>query len=195
MKNALCYKNQVLEKIDHMYHHLYKVELAGADIEHEEPLVVGFFKLQYAKLRMLELYYNFFTKFCHIEKLEKLEMDRESLYVAPAEKKNNQFFSTRDESRLGAIVFHKLWQKCRGWCFKKFSFLPQNCCAKRKKQDTREPGLFKEDFRFSEKLRFAVKLTAATIVPLISWKLAADVSISGYQNSVVIVFWRKIAPF
>ena len=39
---------------------LYEVELLKSTIEHREPIIVGFFIQQYAKLRMLELYYNFF---------------------------------------------------------------------------------------------------------------------------------------
>ena len=54
-------------------------------IEHREPIIVGFFIFQYAKLRMLELYYNFFDKFCDVNKFEELEMDTDSLYLALAE--------------------------------------------------------------------------------------------------------------
>ena len=43
---------------------LYEVELLKSTIEHREPIIVGFFILFYAKLRMLELYYNFFDKLC-----------------------------------------------------------------------------------------------------------------------------------
>ena len=35
---------------------LYEVEFAKAEIEHREPIIVGFFIFQYAKLRLLELY-------------------------------------------------------------------------------------------------------------------------------------------
>ena len=35
---------------------------------------------------MLELYYNFSTKFCDVNNFEELEMDTDSLYVALAEK-------------------------------------------------------------------------------------------------------------
>ena len=35
---------------------------------------------------MLELYYNFFTKLCDVNKFEELEMDTDSLYLALAEK-------------------------------------------------------------------------------------------------------------
>ena len=53
--------------------------------EHREPIFVEFLILQYAKLRMLELYYNFFDKFCDVTKFEELEMNPDSLYLALAE--------------------------------------------------------------------------------------------------------------
>ena len=51
-----------------------------------EPIIVGFFKLQYAKLRMLELHYNYFERFCDVNKFEELELDTDSLYLALSEK-------------------------------------------------------------------------------------------------------------
>ena len=33
---------------------------------------------------MLELYYNFFDRFCNVDKFEELEMDTDSLYLALA---------------------------------------------------------------------------------------------------------------
>ena len=42
-------------RLDHINDQLYEVELVKAEIEHREPIIVGFFILQYAKLRMLEL--------------------------------------------------------------------------------------------------------------------------------------------
>ena len=45
--------------LDHIKDQLYEVELAKAVIEHREPIIVGFFILQYAKRRMLELSYIF----------------------------------------------------------------------------------------------------------------------------------------
>ena len=60
--------------------------MAKAEIEHREPIIVGFLILQYAKLRMLELYYNFFERFCDVNNFEELEMDTEFLYLALSEK-------------------------------------------------------------------------------------------------------------
>ena len=56
-----------------------------ADVEHKEPIIVGFFILQYAKLRMLELYYDFFQKFCDFNSFKEMEMDTDSLYLALAQ--------------------------------------------------------------------------------------------------------------
>ena len=46
---------------------LYEVELVKSEIEHREPIIVGFLVLQYAELRMLEIFYNFSKKFCDTE--------------------------------------------------------------------------------------------------------------------------------
>ena len=76
----------MFKKLDHANNSLYEVELAKAQIEHKEPIIVWFFILQYAKFRTLELYYNFFTKYCDVNKFEEVEMDTDSLYLALAEK-------------------------------------------------------------------------------------------------------------
>ena len=69
-----------------MNNSLCEIELAKAQIEHKEHIVVGFFILQYAKLQILELHYNFFTKFCDVHKFAELEADTDSLYLALPEK-------------------------------------------------------------------------------------------------------------
>ena len=47
--------SELFKRLDHMNNSLYEVELAKAQIEHNEPIIVGFINLQYAKLRMFEL--------------------------------------------------------------------------------------------------------------------------------------------
>ena len=71
--------SKLFKRLDHLNNYLYEVVLAKTEIEHKKPIIVGFFVLQYAKLRMLELYYNFFTRFCDVNKFEGLEMDTDSL--------------------------------------------------------------------------------------------------------------------
>ena len=74
-----AFNTKLFKRLDHINDQLYEVHLAKADIEHREPITVGFFKIQYAKLRMLELHYNFFERFCDVNKFEELEMDIDSL--------------------------------------------------------------------------------------------------------------------
>ena len=80
-KTHAASNSKLLKKLDNVNNSLYEVELAKAQIEHREPSIVGFFILQYAKLRMLELYYNFFTRFCDVNKFEELAMDTDSLFA------------------------------------------------------------------------------------------------------------------
>ena len=75
----------MFESLGYTNDQLYEVELVKLETEHKEPLIVGFFMLQYAKLRMLELYYNFFDKYGDVTKFEELEMDTDSLYLALSE--------------------------------------------------------------------------------------------------------------
>ena len=47
--------NKLFKRLNFITDQLYEVELVKPEIEHREPIIVGFFILQYAKLRMLEL--------------------------------------------------------------------------------------------------------------------------------------------
>ena len=62
--------SKTFKRLNHITDQLYEVELVKSEIEHSEPIILGFFILQYAKLRMLGLYYNFFEKFCDTDKYE-----------------------------------------------------------------------------------------------------------------------------
>ena len=136
------------KKLDHVNNSLYEVERAKAQIEHKEPIIVGFFILQYAKSRMMELYYNFFSRFCDVNKFEEFEMDTDSLYLALAEKELEDCI--RPEMRAE-------WQRLRSndsvdnfTADAVAKFFPRTSCVKHKQHDKREPGLFKEEFRCME---------------------------------------------
>ena len=58
---------KLFKRLDHINDELYEVELAKAEIEHRELIIFGFFILQYAKLRVLGLYNNFFERFCDLK--------------------------------------------------------------------------------------------------------------------------------
>mgnify|MGYP005677424497 FL=1 len=144
-KTHKAINGKMFTRLNTINDNLYEVELAKKEIEHREPIIVGFFILQYAKLRMLELYYNFFAKFCDVNKFEELEMDTDSLYLALAEEEVEDCVlpEKRDE-----------WDQMRANdCNDEFradalnNFFPRTCCSVHKKHDKREPVLFKAEFR------------------------------------------------
>ena len=77
--------NKMFKRLCHINNQLYEVDLAKLEIEHREPNIDGFFILQHAKLRMLELYYNFLDKYRDVKKFEELEMDTDLLCLALSE--------------------------------------------------------------------------------------------------------------
>ena len=85
VKTHSAINSKMFKRPNHITDQLYEVELVKSEIQHREPIIVGFFILQYAKLRMLELYYNFFKKFCDTDKYEELEMDTDSFYLVLSE--------------------------------------------------------------------------------------------------------------
>ena len=138
------------KRLDHINDQLYEVELAKTEIEHREPIIVGLFILQYAKLTMLELYYNFFRRFRDVNKFEELEMDTDSLHLALSEKELYDCIPAESKAE---------WELMRTEdCRVDFTanattkFFPRNCCTKHMKQDKREPGFFKEECRCTEML-------------------------------------------
>ena len=147
-KTHSAINNKLFKGLNFITDQLYEVELVKSDIEHREPIIVGFFILQYAKLRMLELYYNFFKKFCDTEKYEELEMDTDSLYLALSEENLEDIVFPEKRNEWEAI--------CSRDCTDSFTanatdnFFLRTCCSAHKKHDKREPGLFKEEFRCTE---------------------------------------------
>ena len=149
-KTLKAIKEPLFKRLNTVEKDLYEVELLKSTIEHREPIIVGFFILQYAKLRMLELFYNFFDKFCDVNKFEELETHTDSLYLALAEK--NLYDCIKPDKRAA-------WGKMReNNCRDSFntdaksSLFPRTCCSMHKKYGMREPGLFKEELRCTEML-------------------------------------------
>ena len=67
-KTQSAINNKLFKRLNFITDQLYGIELVKSEIEHREPIIVGFFILQYSKLRILEFYYNFFKNFCDTEK-------------------------------------------------------------------------------------------------------------------------------
>ena len=76
----------LLKRLNTIQKDLYEIELRKSTNEDKEPIIVGFFILQYKKLRKcLSFTATFFDKVCNVNKFDELEMDTDSLYLALAE--------------------------------------------------------------------------------------------------------------
>ena len=54
-KTHSAINSKLFKRLNHITDQLDEVELVKSEIEHEAPIIVGFFILQYAKLRIMEL--------------------------------------------------------------------------------------------------------------------------------------------
>ena len=99
---------------------------------------------------MLELYYNFFTKFWDVNKFKELEMDTDSPYLALAEKKLKDCIRPELRAELQRLRSNDCVDSFTAGALA--NFFPRTCCLKQKQHDKREPGLFKEEFRCLEML-------------------------------------------
>ena len=54
-KTHKAINNRLFRRLNNVSTDIYEVELVKSTVEHREPIIVGFFMLQYAKLRKLKL--------------------------------------------------------------------------------------------------------------------------------------------
>ena len=146
------------------------MELVKSTIEHREPNIVGFFILQYAKLRMLKLFYNFFDQLCDFNHFEELETDTYSLYVALAEEDLDERILPSKRAKCS----DKRSKDCQDsfTMDAKNKFSPLASCSKHNKHDKREQGLFKEETRCNKMLCLCGKIIAVTKLKVDSISIA-----------------------
>ncbi|XP_038054119.1 uncharacterized protein LOC119726483 [Patiria miniata] len=110
---------------------LFEVELNKKSIRLGLPLQIGFCVYQYAKLRMLEFYYDFLLTFIDPSDFQLCEMDTDSAYLAIS-----------GES-LDTIVKPELQEEFQR---EKGSWFPREDSAAHRAYDKRTPGLFKVEW-------------------------------------------------
>ena len=92
---------------------------------------IGFFVYQYAKLRMLQFYFDFMDKYLDRSDFQYCEMDTDSAYIAIA----------------GQSVEHLVKPELRGeFEADKANWFPRTDTPEHKAYDKRTPGLFKEEW-------------------------------------------------
>jgi len=137
------------------FHHLsvigddmFEVYNNKSRVVHKMPVHLGFFILQYAKLRMISFYYDFLDVFVGRKSFSYLQMDTDSAYISIAGKFLEEVIKPEytatykqmmSKSCDDKIIYEPTLNNPHFW-------LPRSCCRVHAMYDARTPGLFKLEF-------------------------------------------------
>jgi hypothetical protein len=121
----------------------YEVESQKKSIKLDLPIQIGYFILQYAKLRLLQFYYDFLDKFIPRNKFQLLQCDTDSMYFGIASETLDQVIKPE--------FIEEYKRKIEGECNDcqidaSDHWFPRSCCKEHAKYDSRKPGLFKLEY-------------------------------------------------
>lgn len=135
---------------------IYEIEKAKKTITFDLPIQLGYFILQYAKLRMLQFYYDFMDPHVSRQDFQYCEMDTDSAYMSIAGE------TIEDVIRPEMMTSYR--QGVYGFCSDanieaddKFHWFPRQGCEKHRRFDKRTPGLFKLEFEGDEMISLCSK--------------------------------------
>ena len=120
---------------------VFEIEMKKSSINLDMPIVLGFFVLNYAKLRMLDFYYSCLDRYVDRSDFELLETDTDSLYFAISGPTLDSVikpdFVNEYRSKIYDLCHSGDISANNGFWF------PRVCCAEHGAFDLRTPGLFK----------------------------------------------------
>ena len=153
---SLLVGNKRFRQLDVVTDDAYEVTSSKARVTYDLPLHIGFFVYQYAKLRMLQFYYDFVARYVERPMFQYCEMDTDSAYIALAGDSIDDLVSTDRREHYFRNRSQWLPAECcddheeeyvcariagRSWT------ATESCCIARKAFDKRTPGLFKVEWR------------------------------------------------
>ena len=147
--------NKRFRQLDVVTDDAYEIEMNKSVVKYTLPLHIGFFVYQYAKLRMLQFYYDFVDRYVERPLFQYCEMDTDSAYIALAGESIDGL--VRTDRRVHYFRHRSQWlpAECcdeheddyvrariagRPWT------ATESCCFARKAFDKRTPGLFKVEW-------------------------------------------------
>ena len=149
---SLLVGNKRFRQLDVVTDDAYEVTSSKARVTYDLPLHIGFFVYQYAKLRMLQFYYDFVARYVERPMFQYCEMDTDSAYIALAGDSIDDLVAPEHREHYFRHRSKWLPAEC---CDKheddyvqtRLAGLPwtatEACCVARKAYDKRTPGLFK----------------------------------------------------
>ena len=131
---------------------IYEVHMAHKVMKNDIPKQIGLFVLQYAKLRMLQFYYDCLDRYLDRSDFEMAQMDTDSLYFAVSKYNSDQQDDLASHPLIPIVkeafleeFKSKLYDHCEDDWQPDFAehYFPKQCCAAHNQYDQKTPGLFK----------------------------------------------------
>ena len=135
MINSSNFKN-----LDIITNSVYEVEMYKNQIKMDNPIQIGFFILQYAKLRMLEFYYDCLEKYLKPNSFELTETDTDSIYMAL----NEVTLDKCVKEEYYETYYKQIYNRCNE--HDQALWFPRKCCDSHIALDKRYTRIFKEEF-------------------------------------------------
>ena len=153
---SACINNKRFRQLDVVTDDVYEITSNKACLTYDLPLHIGFFVYQYAKLRMLQFYYDFVARYVERPFYQYCEMDTDSAYIALAGDTIDDLVAPEHREHYFRHRSEWLPAECcdnhkddyvqtriagRSWT------ATESCCLTCKAFDKRTPGLFKVEWR------------------------------------------------
>ena len=144
--------NKRFRQLDVVTEDAYEVTSNKARVTYDLPLHIGFFVYQYAKLRMLQFYYDFIDRYVERPLYQYCEMDTDSAYIALAgdsiddlvsAEHREHYFKHRSEWLPAECCDEHKEEYVNTRLAERTWTATEPCCIARKAFDKRTPGLFK----------------------------------------------------
>ena len=134
---------------------IMEVEIGRRHVNWNLPLQIGFFVYQYAKMKMLQFYYDCLLEYCDISDFELCEMDTDSFYIAISGNSLEDIIKP-NKRRDFFKNFHR-WFPAQACEFHREEFIQTkyngktwnpsySCCIQHIVNEKRTPGLMKTEW-------------------------------------------------
>ena len=167
-----------LNQLDHEIAY-YEMEMAKRKIVFDNCISIGFFILNYAKLRNLEMD-EYFRQSIDQNRYQYLLADTDSIYFAIDDENLDNVIKPEKKAEYNKLVYDSCHMDRvdpeQGY------FLTRKCCEKHKKLDSRILGLFKEEHSSKESIGLCSKTYVCCSKEVVSYQGAMSSTIMKAQH-------------
>ena len=121
---------------------IYEVHMAHKVMKNDIPKQIGLFVLQYAKLRMLQFYYDCLDRYLDRSDFEIAQMDTDNLYFAVSKYNADQLDDLASHPLI-PMVKKAYWTNLKAsYTITAEHYFPRQCCAAHNQYDQKTLGLY-----------------------------------------------------